>query len=83
MSCKVIVVGDVNGQYHSLFDKLAVLHAKNDFSFALIVGNLFSEDQNCVNDLIAGKISIPIPTYFTVGNIPLPQQAIDRIKENE
>ncbi|RKF72094.1 CWF19-like protein mug161 [Golovinomyces cichoracearum] len=78
-----IVVGDVNGQYQSLFDKLAVLHAKNDFSFALIVGNLFSEDQSCVNDLIAGKFSIPIPTYFTVGNIPLPPQAIDRIKENE
>jgi hypothetical protein len=59
------------------------LHAKNNFSFAIIAGNLFSEDNDVVSDLLADKITIPLPTYFTVGTSPLPQRIIEKIEKDE
>jgi hypothetical protein len=59
------------------------LHAKNNFSLALVSGNLFSEDNAAVADLLAGKIPIPLPTYFTVGSTSLPQPIIDKIQKDE
>ena len=40
---KIIVVGDVNGQLSDVFTKLGKLHTKNAFAFAVIAGNLFSD----------------------------------------
>ncbi|RKF63427.1 CWF19-like protein mug161 [Erysiphe neolycopersici] len=83
MSCRVIIVGDVNGQLQQVFSKLRDLHAKNNFDFAIIAGNLFSDDPKSINDLISGNIIIPLCTYFTVGDIPLPELIISKIRENE
>lgn len=63
--------------------KLSTLQAKQNFSIALVTGNLFAEDDETVADLLAGKISIPLPTYFTVGTTPLPQSIIERIEKDE
>ena len=67
----------------ALFTKLSTLQAKQNFSIALVTGNLFAEDDETVADLLAGKISIPLPTYFTVGTTPLPQSIIERIEKDE
>jgi hypothetical protein len=78
-----IVLGDVNGQLQAVFKKISTLHEKNKFSLAIVAGNLFSEDDGSVSDLLAGNISIPLPTYFTVGTTPLPQRIIDKIEKDE
>ncbi|TAQ84982.1 hypothetical protein B7494_g6690 [Chlorociboria aeruginascens] len=83
MAAKIIVLGDVNGQLQTVFSKVSSLHAKNNFSLALVAGNLFAEDDNAVSDLIAEKISIPLPTYFTVGTAPLPHRIIEKIEKDE
>lgn len=78
-----IVVGDVNGQLQPVFKKISTLHEKNKFSLAIVAGNLFFEDNDSVSDLLAGNISVPLPTYFTVGTTPLPQRIIDKIEKDE
>lgn len=78
-----IVIGDVNGQLKSLSTKLSSLHAKNNFSFAIVAGNLFDEDDEVVADLLSEKILIPLPTYFTVGMKPLPQCVVERLAKDE
>ncbi|CAD6504241.1 BgTH12-05974 [Blumeria graminis f. sp. triticale] len=80
---KLIVIGDVNGQLHPIFSRLAALHTKNNFNLAIIAGNLFSEDQAHTTELFAGNVFIPFPTYFTVGSNPLPQLIVDKIEKNE
>jgi hypothetical protein len=59
------------------------LHTKNNFSLAIVTGNLFAEDNDAVSDLLAGRIAIPLPTYFTVGTNPLPQRIIEKIEKDE
>jgi hypothetical protein len=81
-SCS-IVLGDVNGQLQAVFKKLTTLHEKNKFSLAVIAGNLFSEDNESVSDLLAGTLSLPLPTYFTVGTSPLPRRIIEKIEKDE
>ncbi|POS85761.1 hypothetical protein EPUL_002182 [Erysiphe pulchra] len=83
MNCKVIIVGDVNGQLQQVFSKLRDLHAKNNFDFAIIAGDLFSDDSKSITDLISGNIIIPLCTYFTVGEISFPEIIISKIRENE
>ncbi|CAK4025207.1 CWF19 1 [Lecanosticta acicola] len=74
MASKIIVVGDVNGHFSDLFGKLAKLHAKNSFAFAVIAGNLFANPDTLSNDqgqevqkLLSGEIEVPLPTYFARG----------------
>jgi hypothetical protein len=59
------------------------LHSKNNFSFAIIAGDLFDEDNDAVADLLAEKFPIPLPTYFTVGVKPLPQRVVERLSKEE
>jgi hypothetical protein len=73
----------VNGQFQTLFTKLTTLHGKNSFSFAIIAGNLFANDDDAVSDLLAERISVPLPTYFTVGSNPLPQRVVDKLLKDE
>jgi hypothetical protein len=73
----------VNGQFQTLFTKLTTLHKKNSFSFAIIAGNLFGDDDDAVSDLLAERISVPLPTYFTIGSNPLPQRAADKLSRHE
>jgi len=44
---------------------------------------LFSEDNDAVTELLANTITIPLPTYFTVGTTPLPQRIIEKIEKDE
>ncbi|CZT02904.1 probable meiotically up-regulated gene 161 protein [Rhynchosporium graminicola] len=76
MSSKILVLGDIYGHLQSTFTKVSSLHAKNHFSLAIVAGNLFAEDETAVDELLGGKISIPLPTYFTVGTTALPQRII-------
>lgn len=85
-----VVIGDVNGRLSEVFGKLATLHAKNSFAFAIVAGNLFA-DQGSVSDaeqvelsnLLDGKTEVPLPTYFSLGNRRLPNTVIERLKSNE
>jgi len=77
------VLGDVNGQLQPVFTKLATLHAKNSFSLAIVAGNLFSDDDDTVSDLLAERITIPLPTYFTVGMSPLPDRIVQKLEKDE
>jgi hypothetical protein len=84
------VIGDVNGQFPAVFQKLAGLHAKNNFAFALIVGNLFAEpstateeDESNVHSLIQGKVSVPFTTYFALGSNPLPAPIIEKLEASD
>jgi hypothetical protein len=67
-----------------VFAKVSTLHAKNCFTFAIVAGNLFAEDDDdTVSELLDGTIKIPLPTYFTVGTTPLPQRIINKIEKDE
>lgn len=85
MAPKIFVFGHVNGQLESAFSKLTTLHAKNDFALALVTGNLFSadEDDDSTRALLDGRISVPCPTYFTVGSKALPKSVVKRIEADE
>ncbi|OLN97120.1 CWF19-like protein [Colletotrichum chlorophyti] len=80
---KVIVLGSLNGKLQPAMAKLASLHAKNAFNFAIITGNLFGVDGDEVDSLINGGIKVPLPTYFTVGTMPLPPQIVAKIEADE
>ena len=77
------MLGDVNGKLQDAFKKLAVQHTKNNFTFAIVTGDLFSEDDETVGDLLANKIEIPLPTYFTIGTSPLPERVIEKLQTGE
>jgi hypothetical protein len=80
-----IVLGSLNGKLESAFQKLATLQSKNNFSFAIITGNLFGpdEDESTVSRLLNGDVTVPLSTYFTVGTTPLPPQVIERVEKDE
>lgn len=78
-----IVVGAVQGQLRLAFSKIATLHAKNKFTFAIISGDLFAEDDDEVTALLDGKIIIPLPTYFTVGLSQFPQRVVDKLAKDD
>jgi len=81
-----VIVGNVNGKITELFAKLATLHAKNSFAFAIIAGNLFAEgdrDEEEITKLLNGKLVVPLPTYFAIGNQPLPPNVIERLENQD
>lgn len=85
-----IVIGNVNGQLSEVFSKVAALHAKNSFTFALIAGNLFPNPESVteaeaaeISKLLDGQIEVPIPTYFTIGTHGLPAQVITKLESND
>lgn len=78
------VLGNVNGQLEAAFNKLTTLHKKNNFTFAIVAGNLFEADDNdSVNSLLSGKIQVPVTTYFTVGTQALPEQIVQKIANDD
>ncbi|KAI5926633.1 CwfJ C-terminus 1-domain-containing protein-like protein [Camillea tinctor] len=85
MAAKILVLGSLNGKIESAFQKLATLHQKQNFSFAIVTGNLFSADQDdaTISRLLSGAIQVPVTTYFTVGTLPLPQAVVERIEKDE
>lgn len=84
------VLGDINGQFPAVFTKLAALHAKNSFAFAIVAGNLFAspaeateDDEANVDALISGKISVPFTTYFALGTNSLPTPVVDKLGSSD
>ena len=71
-----------------MFTKLAKLHAKQSFSFAIIIGDLFGDcstehELDEISALLHGNISVPLPTYFTLGNRALPTRVIEKIEADD
>ncbi|CAI7638471.1 unnamed protein product [Penicillium bialowiezense] len=88
MAPKCIVAGALNGQLRPFFTKLGKLQPKQNFSFAMIVGDVFgdasSEEELAeISALIQGQIEVACPTYFSLGNRPLPSQVIKKIEADE
>jgi len=74
MATKILVVGAVRGQVTKAFQKISKLHSKTDFAFALVAGDLFGQEaDDDVQALLSGSITVPLPTYFTVGDNVLPE----------
>lgn len=79
-----MVIGDVNGQFKAVFQKLGALHAKNNFAFAIIVGNLFANgvDDPDVQALVDGKIDVALPAYFALGSHPIPPKVVEKLESS-
>ncbi|KAF2722374.1 hypothetical protein K431DRAFT_47443 [Polychaeton citri CBS 116435] len=85
MAHKIAIIGDVNGRFEEIFQTLTKVHAKQQFAFVIIAGDLFAdpgkatEDQNAqVSRLLEGSIQIPVQTYVTVAHHKLPQDVITK-----
>lgn len=81
-------MGSPNFQLRSAFTKLAKLHVKQNFSCAIIVGNLFGDcstenELEEISALLQGSINVPLPTYFTVGDRPLPTRIVEKIEADD
>jgi Protein similar to CwfJ C-terminus 1/Protein similar to CwfJ C-terminus 2 len=62
--------------------------SKQDFSFAVILGDLFSENPNEAQaqetlDLLSGALKVPLPTYFGIGNHTLPVRVAEKLESSE
>lgn len=71
-----------------MFTKLAKLHTKQNFAFAIIVGNLFGDcsteaELDEISALLQGNIHVPVTTYFTVGSRPLPTRIVEKIEADD
>ena len=76
-----LVVGPALGKLKALFDKIKIINTKNGpFDFALCLGDLFDgEDTQEVDDLLAGRIPVPIQCYCVMGGKPLPSKVIEKV----
>lgn len=84
------MVGDVNGHFPAVLQKLAALQAKQNFTLVIIAGDLFAspsdsteEDEKSVEDLINGKIEIPVPTYFALARNSFPKEVVDKLSSSD
>lgn len=70
----------------SAFSKIGKLHAKQSLSLVIVVGDLFGEgpeaDAN-LEALLNGEISVPLPTYFSVGDRALPATVVERLEKSD
>jgi len=73
----------------SVFKKLSSLHAKNVFTFAIIVGDLFADpssstaaDNGDMEALLKGDLKIPLPTYFTLNSYALPLRVVEKLESS-
>jgi len=84
------VLGDLNGQFPAVFEKLTALQTKQNFDFAIVAGNLFAspsdateEDKANVKSLINGTIAVPFQIYFTLGSNALPQPVVEKLQASD
>jgi hypothetical protein len=77
----------LNGDLKPVLTKISTIHAKNNFAFAIIAGELFGEPSNVspelLDDLIGNRIAIPLPMYFALGIHNLPERIIDQLSSSE
>ncbi|KAI8990165.1 CwfJ C-terminus 1-domain-containing protein-like protein [Pilobolus umbonatus] len=70
-----LVTGSTNSKIKDLFGKAKQINEKyGPFDVHFCVGNLFSNEtsEETIEELINGKIDVPIMTYFINGDIPIP-----------
>lgn len=76
-------MGPANGAIRKAFAMLGKVQAKQNLSFAILLGDLFSEStpgtDDDFDDLLNGEIAVPLPTYFTVGVKPLPPNVVTKL----
>lgn len=82
---KILVVGSVQGHLRTALGKLAKIHKKQEFSFCIVVGDLFgdglaAEQAEELEQLFTGSLEVPLPTYFTTGDFPLPQRVLEKLE---
>ncbi|KAK7467482.1 hypothetical protein VKT23_004534 [Stygiomarasmius scandens] len=84
-SVKVLTVGSASGSLRDLFQKIKSIHAKHGpFNFCLCTGDFFgsldsaNEPGSEVNELLEGKIEVPIECYVMQGENPLPDVVIQK-----
>jgi Protein similar to CwfJ C-terminus 1/Protein similar to CwfJ C-terminus 2 len=87
LTCLSAVFGSVDGALKKFFAKLQKILSKQDLSFAIILGDLFSEDPDEVQtqevlDLLNGGLNVPLPTYFSLGNHSLPARVTEKLEES-
>lgn len=61
---------------------------KQNFAFAILVGNVFGDsttesELDEITALLSGTISVPLPTYFTLGDKPLPTRIVEKIEADD
>ena len=82
------MIGNVNSSFTEVFKKLEKLQAKQNFAFAVILGDLLAESDSGKEDselsaLLKGQINVPLPTYFTVGSRVFPKEVIEKLAQND
>ncbi|CUS08000.1 unnamed protein product [Tuber aestivum] len=89
MVAKVLVIGATNGRFVEAFAKVKALHAKNNFSLSLLLGDLFSdpsqitpEETENIERLLHGEIRVPLPIYFGLGRYSLPAPVREKINSS-
>ncbi|KAJ1842166.1 hypothetical protein LPJ73_005886, partial [Coemansia sp. RSA 2703] len=82
---KILVSGSVNGSLTEFFTKVGKLDAKHGpFSVLLVTGNIFgssSDDDEDVDPLLNGRITVPLMTYVSVGDRALPPRVQERVNQ--
>lgn len=79
-------MGSIQGRLKKAFEKITKLHAKQDFSIALVVGDVFGSGPDAdteLEELVNGSISVPLPTYFSVGDEPFPARMIQILESSD
>lgn len=91
-----LVIGATNGRFVEAFAKVTLLHKKNKFSLALLLGDLFSapvlpsaspsaarhNDEEDIQRLLRGEIPVPLPIYFGLGRHSLPQSVREHLSSS-
>ncbi|EXJ91356.1 hypothetical protein A1O1_04468 [Capronia coronata CBS 617.96] len=85
---KILVVGGIQGQLKKAFSKISKLQAKQNFSLALVVGDLFAAENDDANSeelqaLLHGQINVPLPTYFTIGDSAFPDIVKEKLEGDD
>lgn len=93
LTANSLVIGATNGRFVEAFAKVSLLHSKNNFSLALLLGDLFSapnvpsaspsaarhNDEEDIQRLLRGEIPVPLPIYFGLGRHSLPQSVREHL----
>ncbi|XP_071454762.1 CWF19-like protein 1 [Hetaerina americana] len=68
---KILVCGDVDGRFRTLFSRVESINKKNGpFDFLLCVGNFFGRNNDDWDSYKTGDIKVPVPTYVLGPNDP-------------
>ncbi|KAG0171603.1 hypothetical protein DFQ29_008756 [Apophysomyces sp. BC1021] len=81
-----LVTGSVHGKFSEFFAKAQSIHEKHGpFDALLCTGDFFGKDssESEINDLVNGKIDVPLTTYFIIGHNPIPEAIQKHIESTD